>query len=138
MKIHNFITNIADYRTKMTPFFGFTIGGLMMLTVVIVIAFSAIDSLGFSSEKSISKEVDSALDLEDPQMCLNFDEPLVCVSNMAHLNGKPAMCVSLLDDEKDQYDCLSIFFRTYQEGVCEYVSENYYSDCMIEAQNWKN
>ncbi len=118
MKIHNFITNITDNRSKMTPFFGFTIGGLMMLTVVIVIAFSAIDSLGFSSEKSISKEVDSVLDLEDPQTCLNFDDPLVCVSNIAYLNKEPRMCVSLLEDEKDQYVCLSNFFRTFQERVC--------------------
>ncbi len=118
---------------------GFTIGGLMMLSVVMFIAFSAIDSLGFSSsEKSIAKEVDSVLDLDNPQMCLNFDEPQFCVSNIAYMKRDPGMCVSLLDDEKDQYDCLSKFFRKYQGRVCDYVSEKYYSDCMIEAQNWKH
>ena len=123
----------------MSPMFGFTIGGLMMLSVVIIAAFSAIDSLGFSSssDKSITKKVDSALNLDDPQMCMNFDDPKFCISNMAYLNKDPGMCVSLLEDEKDQYDCLSKFFRKYQERVCNYVSENYYSDCMIEAQNWK-
>ncbi len=121
----------------MTPFFGFTIGGLMMLTVVIVIAFSAIDSLGFSSEKSIAKEVDSALDIEDPQMCMNFDEPQFCVSNIAYMKKDLGMCNSLLTDEQDQYECLSKFFRIYQERVCEYVTENNYSKCIVEAQNWK-
>ncbi len=121
----------------MAPLFGFTIAGLMMLTVVMFAAFSAIDSLGFSSEKSIAKEVDSALILDNSQMCMNFDEPQFCVSNIAYMNKDPGMCVSLLEDEKDQYDCLGKFFRKYQEKVCDYVSETYYSDCMIEAQNWK-
>ena len=122
----------------MKPLFGFAIGGLMMLSVVIVMAFSAIDSLGFSSEKSISKEVDSTLNLDNPKMCLNFDNPQFCVSNIAYMKREPGMCVSLLEDEKDQYDCLSQFFRKHQESVCDYVSDNYYSDCMIEAQNWKH
>jgi len=122
----------------MAPLLGFTIGGLMMLTVVIFAAFSAIDSLGFSSEKSIAKEVDSIINLDNPQMCMNFDEPQFCVSNIAYMNKDPGMCNSLLEDEKDQYDCLSKFFRKYQERVCDYVSETYYSDCMIEAQNWKH
>ncbi len=121
----------------MAPLFGFTIAGLMMLTVVMFAAFSAIDSLGFSSEKSIAKEVDFALILDNSQMCMNFDEPQFCVSNIAYMNKDPGMCVSLLEDEKDQYDCLGKFFRKYQEKVCDYVSETYYSDCMIEAQNWK-
>lgn len=122
----------------MKPLLGFTIGGLMMLSVVTVMAFSAIDSLGVSSEKSISKEVDSTLNLDNPQMCLNFDDPQFCVSNIAYMKREPGMCVSLLEDEKDQYACLSQFFRKYQERVCDYVSDNYYSDCMIEAQNWKH
>jgi len=140
LKTHNFITNIANNRSnRMAPLLGFTIGGLMMLSVVIIVAFSAIDSLGFSSsEKSIAKKVDSALNLDNPQMCLNFDEPQFCVSNIAYMKRDPGMCVSLLEDEKDQYDCLSKFFRKYQERVCDYVSEIYYSDCMIEAQNWKH
>jgi len=121
----------------MAPLFGFTIAGLMMLTVVMFAAFSAIDSLGFSSEKSIAKEVDSALILDNSQMCMNFDEPQFCVSNIAYMKKDPGMCNSLLEDEKDQYDCLGKFFRKYQEKVCDYVSETYYSDCMIEAQNWK-
>ena len=88
----------------MSPMFGFTIGGLMMLSVVIIAAFSAIDSLGFSSssDKSITKKVDSALNLDDPQMCMNFDDPKFCINNMAYLKKDPEMCVSLLEDEKDQ------------------------------------
>jgi hypothetical protein len=122
----------------MTPLFGFTIGGLMLLSLVLVAAFSAIDSLGFSSsEKSIAKEVGSTLNLDNPQMCLNFNDPQLCVSNIAYMKKDPEMCVSLLENENDQYDCLSKFFRLYQERVCNYVSANYYSDCMIEAQNWK-
>ena len=122
----------------MRPFFGFTIGGIMMLMVVVVAAFSAIDRLGFSSsEQSISQEVDSALNLDDPQMCMNFDEPQFCVSNIAYMKKDPGMCNSVLTDEQDQYECLATFFRIYQERVCDYVTENNYSKCIVEAQNWK-
>ncbi len=139
LETHHFIKISSDTKSsKMKPLFGFTIGGLMMLSVILVIIFSVIDSLGFSSsEKSIAKKVDSALNLDNPEMCFNFDEPQFCVSNIAYMKKDPGMCVSLLEDEKDQYDCLSKFFRKYEEKVCGYVSESYYSDCMIEAQNWK-
>ena len=110
----------------------------MMLTIVIVAAFSAIDRLGLlSSETSISQEVDSALNLDNPQMCLNFDEPKSCVSNIAYMKKDPGMCNSLLTDEQDQYECLGNFFRIYQERICDYVTENNYSKCIAEAQNWK-
>lgn len=122
----------------MTPFFGFTIAGMIMLIVVVVAAFSVIDRLGFSSsEKSISQEVDSAMNLDDPQMCMNFNEPQFCVSNLAYLKKDPGMCNSMLTDEQDQYECLGKFFRIYQERVCDYVTDNYYSKCLAEAQNWK-
>ncbi len=44
--------------------------------------------------------------------------------------------VPTVEGTRPQYDCLSKFFRKYQERVCDYVSDAYYSDCMIEAQNW--
>ena len=123
---------------EMKPFFGFTIAGMIMLIVVVVAAFSAIDRLGFSSsEKSISQEVDSAMNLDDPQMCMNFDEPQFCVSNLAYMKKDPGMCNSMLTDEEDQYECLGKFFRIYLERVCDYVADNYYSKCLAEAQNWK-
>ena len=122
----------------MKPLFGFTIGGIMMLTIVVVAAFSAIDRLGFSSsEPSISQEVDDALNLDNPQMCLSFDEPQFCVSNIAYMKKDPGLCNSLLSDEQDQYECLGKFFRIYQERVCDYVTDNYYSKCITDAQNWK-
>ena len=109
-----------------------------MLIVVVVAAFSGIDRLGFSSsEKSISEEVDYAMNLGDSQMCMNFDEPQFCVSNLAYMKKDPGMCNSMLTDEQDQYECLGKFFRIYQERVCDYVSDNYYSKCLAEAQNWK-
>ena len=130
MNIFYFITIIPyNIFNKMKPFFGFTIAGMIMLIVVVVAAFSAIDRLGFSSsEKSISEEVDSAM---------NLDESQFCVSNLAHMKKDPGMCNSMLTDEQDQYECLGKFFRIYRERVCDYVSDNYYSKCIAEAQNWK-
>ena len=122
----------------MKPMLGFTIGGMLMLSVVVVAALSAVNSFGLSSDKSIAKEVDSTLSLDNPKMCLNFDDPQFCISNIAYMKRDPGICVSSLEDEKDQYDCLSKFFRKYQERVCNYVSDSYYSECMIEAQNWKH
>ena len=118
--------------------FGFTIAGIMMLSVVIVAALSALDILGFSSsEKSITKVVDSALSLDNPEMCMNFDDPQFCISNIAYMKRDPGICNSLLEDKQQQYECLSKFFRTYQESVCDFVSEDYYSKCMIDVQQWK-
>ena len=94
LKIHHFITNIIHIRsTELKPFFGFTIAGIMMLSVLVVFAFSAIDTLGFSSsEKSISKEVYSALILDNAEMCMDFDDPQFCVSNIAYMKKDPGMC----------------------------------------------
>jgi len=124
----------------MKPFFGFTLAGIMMLSIVVVASFSVMGNLGLSSssEKSISKEVDSALNLDNPQMCLNFDDPQFCVSNFAYMKRDPGLCNSMLDDEKQQYECISKFFRKYQEQACTFVSDNYHSQCMIDIQQWKN
>ncbi|MFQ5497001.1 MAG: hypothetical protein ACE5DU_03845 [Nitrosopumilus sp.] len=123
----------------MNALFGFTIGGLMMVAVVMVIALSVIGSFtSASSEKSMIKEVNSALNLDNPKMCLNFDNPTQCVSTFAYMKRTPQMCMSFLEDESNQFECLSKFFRKYQERVCDYVSEDFVESCLIEAQKWKN
>ena len=110
-----------------------------MIAVVMVIALSVIGSFtSASSEKSVIKEVNSALNLDNPKMCKNFDDPTQCVSNFAYMKRTPQTCVSFLDDESNQFECLSKFFRKYQDQVCNYVSEDFYEKCMVEAQKWKN
>ena len=98
----------------MEPFFGFTIVGIMMLSVVLVSAFSALDILGFSSsEKSITKEVEAGRRWDNPKMCMNFDDPQFCVSNIPYMKRDPGICNSLLEDKQQQYECLSKFFRKF-------------------------
>ncbi|MCE9651812.1 MAG: hypothetical protein K8Q89_01945 [Nitrosarchaeum sp.] len=121
----------------MNPLFGFTIGGLMMLFVVIIVVFSFIGTfVSPTSEKSIFKNVNSALNLNDPQMCVNFNDYQNCVSNIAYMEKNPKLCVAFIDDEKNQYDCLSKFFQKYKEKICDYVGEKYHADCIEQAGNY--
>jgi len=123
--------------SEMNPLFGFTIGGLMMVFIVIVVVFSFLGTfVSPTSEKSIIKNVDSALNLNDPNICLNFDDYQNCIGNIAYMEKNPEICVNFIDDEKNQYDCLSQFFRKYGDRICDYVSEKYRTDCIDQAQNY--
>ena len=123
----------------MNPMSGFTIGGLMMVFIVIVVVFSFLGTfVSPTSEKSILKNVDSALNLNDPHICLNFDDYENCISNIAYMKKNPEICVNYIDNEKHQYDCLSQFLRKYKDRICDYVSEKYHTDCIEQAKNYDN
>ncbi|AJW70945.1 conserved exported protein of unknown function [Nitrosopumilus adriaticus] len=122
----------------MNPMFGFTIGGIMMIAVIMVLAFSIIGSFtSVSSEKSLVKEVNSALRMDEPDMCMKFDNPQECISNFAYMKRSPQTCLSYIEDEENQYECLGKFFRKFQDRVCNYVAPDFYDKCIVEAQKWK-
>lgn len=123
----------------MKPFFGFTIAGIMMLSVVLVTAFSVMGNLGVSptSDNSAQKQVNSVANMDNPEICLQFDNPNEHISSFAVLKKNPQLCVNYIDDEKLEYDCLSNFFRPIQDRVCEYVSDSYYEQCLIDAKDYE-
>ncbi|WP_179372805.1 hypothetical protein [Nitrosopumilus ureiphilus] len=118
----------------MNPMFGFIIGDLMM-AVIMVITFSIIGSFtSISSKKSLVKEVNSALNMDEPKMCTKFDNPQECIGNFTYVKRNPQACLPYMEDEENQYECLNKLFQKFQDRVCNYMSADFYDKCIIETQ----
>jgi len=50
-------------------------------------------------------------------MCKKFDNPQECIINFVYMKKSSQTCLSCIEDEENQYECLSKFFRKFQDRV---------------------
>ena len=133
-----FFIRFCNAITVVNPFFGFSIAGFVVAIMIVVMVFSSLDVFtSNTSENSVRNEVNSAVNMDSPKTCAKFDDPEDCISNFASIKNNPQLCVDFIDDEKLQYDCLSNFFRSIQDKVCTYVSDNYHEQCLKDAKDFE-
>lgn len=108
-----------------------------MISTILIMIFSTLDTFASpSSEKSVIQNVNSALNFDNPQMCENFDDVDNCIGQFAYVQKNPRICTSYIEDKESQYDCISNFFRKYQEKACYFVDEEFKDRCINEVQNY--
>ena len=122
----------------MNPALGFTIGGFVVVLVIVMMVFSSLDFFtSDASENSVKGEIKKVANMDDPEICLNFDNPNECITSFSVLKKNPQLCVDYIEDEELEYACLSDHFRAIQDRVCNYVSDSFYEQCLIDAKDFE-
>ena len=120
----------------MKALFGFTVGGIMMTSVILIMVFSMLGTfVSQDSKKSVIQNVNSVLNLDSPEMCRNFSDEENCIGQFAYLKRDPNVCISYIEDKESQYDCISNFFRKYKEKACNFLDAKYHDRCITDIEN---
>lgn len=113
-------------------------GLLGLIAIVLIGVFTSIEIINSNNDPKVLEEVNTSLNLDEPKICSKMDEPESCVNNFAYIKSNPEICVKYLDDETLEYDCIfGLIPKLQSEKLCDYVSNEFYDDCMTQVTYWK-